>query len=302
LEKLPETSEKWTNYTAFGATMPGRNFTSSSYRYGFNGKENDNEIKGNGNSYDYGERMYDPRIGRWLKPDKYEVVLAGWSTYAFGMNCPIKYSDVEGNFVIDEATAKAYPNLKPALNNLLKELQKPENESKLALIMKAAEFKSKEDLFKVLTDGQGPKLEVLDIQNVTQSVFDMGPNQAPFVRTDLDRTELGIKLGVGSQETAVTETKYQITQTGKKLAGQRVIIDDMIAESLGDLTDKEGKPNPEIQKMFNAVIIHEVGHVGDDRDFKPNSSTNGEEVGYETEKFLNGEVINTDKHMEYEPK
>ena len=28
------------------------------YRYGFNGKEMDNEISGNGNSYDYGFRIY----------------------------------------------------------------------------------------------------------------------------------------------------------------------------------------------------------------------------------------------------
>lgn len=39
------------------------------YRYGFNGKENDNEVKGSGNQYDYGFRIYDPRIGRFLSTD-----------------------------------------------------------------------------------------------------------------------------------------------------------------------------------------------------------------------------------------
>jgi hypothetical protein len=33
------------------------------YRYGFNGKEKDNEVSGNGNSQDYGLRIYDPRLG-----------------------------------------------------------------------------------------------------------------------------------------------------------------------------------------------------------------------------------------------
>lgn len=37
----------------------------SSYLYGFNGKENDNEAKDEGNEQDYGLRIYDPRIGRF---------------------------------------------------------------------------------------------------------------------------------------------------------------------------------------------------------------------------------------------
>ncbi|MCU7549877.1 hypothetical protein OCK74_12165 [Chitinophagaceae bacterium LB-8] len=39
------------------------------YRYGFNGKENDNEVKGDGNSLDFGGRIYDPRLGRWHSTD-----------------------------------------------------------------------------------------------------------------------------------------------------------------------------------------------------------------------------------------
>lgn len=38
----------------------------SPYRYGFNGKGNDNEIKGEGNQQDYRMRIYDPRLGRFL--------------------------------------------------------------------------------------------------------------------------------------------------------------------------------------------------------------------------------------------
>ena len=43
------------NYV-FGMTMPGRSFQSDKYRYGFNGKEVDNEVKGEGNLQDYGMR------------------------------------------------------------------------------------------------------------------------------------------------------------------------------------------------------------------------------------------------------
>jgi hypothetical protein len=41
------------DYYPFGMMMPGRKFSAGSvYRYGFNGKENDNELKGEGNQQD----------------------------------------------------------------------------------------------------------------------------------------------------------------------------------------------------------------------------------------------------------
>jgi RHS repeat-associated protein len=54
------------DYYPFGMQMPGRSYTqpNSSYRYGFNGQEKSNEIKGEGNSYTTANWEYDPRIGR----------------------------------------------------------------------------------------------------------------------------------------------------------------------------------------------------------------------------------------------
>jgi RHS repeat-associated protein len=50
--------------------MPGRKYPDESgYRYGFNGKENDNDVKGDGNQQDYGMRIYDPRLGKFLSSD-----------------------------------------------------------------------------------------------------------------------------------------------------------------------------------------------------------------------------------------
>jgi len=44
-----------------------------SARYGFNGKEKLNELEGEGDAYDYGARMYDARLGRWLSAKTDEV-------------------------------------------------------------------------------------------------------------------------------------------------------------------------------------------------------------------------------------
>ena len=51
-------------------TVPNRNYSSPAYRYGFNGKEKDDEVKGSGNSYDFGGRnIYDSRTGRFNSID-----------------------------------------------------------------------------------------------------------------------------------------------------------------------------------------------------------------------------------------
>jgi RHS repeat-associated protein len=84
-------------YYPFGMTMPGRKFSSSSlYRYGFNGKENDNEVKGEGNQQDYALRIYDPRLGRFLSVDPLTKEYPWNSTYAFAENDVIRCIDLEG--------------------------------------------------------------------------------------------------------------------------------------------------------------------------------------------------------------
>ncbi len=58
------------NLNAFGQEMPGRNFSSNTYKFGFNGKENDNEVYGStGTFQDYGMRMYDTRVCRFISVD-----------------------------------------------------------------------------------------------------------------------------------------------------------------------------------------------------------------------------------------
>jgi hypothetical protein len=41
------------DYYPFGMIQPGRSFSSGSYHYGFNGQENDNEVKGEGDQIEF---------------------------------------------------------------------------------------------------------------------------------------------------------------------------------------------------------------------------------------------------------
>lgn len=67
-----------------------------SCRFSFNGKEKDDEVSGNGNSSDYGERMNDTRLGIWKSVDKLFSKYPFTSPYAFANNNPIIYVDPNG--------------------------------------------------------------------------------------------------------------------------------------------------------------------------------------------------------------
>ncbi|MFN0187704.1 MAG: RHS repeat-associated core domain-containing protein [Bacteroidia bacterium] len=69
------------------------------YRFGFNGKENDNEVKGRGNSLDFGGRIYDSRLGKWLSLDPLHSKYASYSPYNFVLNMPIIAIDPSGEKV-----------------------------------------------------------------------------------------------------------------------------------------------------------------------------------------------------------
>ncbi|MEZ4721120.1 MAG: RHS repeat-associated core domain-containing protein [Flavobacteriales bacterium] len=68
----------------------------SEYRFGFNGQERDDEVKGTGNSYDFGARIYDPRLGRWLSLDPLQAKFPSMSPYNFVGNMPTIAVDPDG--------------------------------------------------------------------------------------------------------------------------------------------------------------------------------------------------------------
>lgn len=74
----------------------GSSSLNGAYRYGFNGKEMDSEIKGTGNQYDYGFRIYDPRIGRFLSVDPLTQKFPFYTPYQFSGNKPIWALDLDG--------------------------------------------------------------------------------------------------------------------------------------------------------------------------------------------------------------
>ncbi|MCW3463666.1 RHS repeat domain-containing protein [Chitinophaga nivalis] len=83
------------NYTGGAGSGSAVNGTSG-YRYGFNGKENDAEVKGDGNQQDYGMRIYDPRVGRFLSVDPITKQYPELTPYQFASNSPVLGVDFDG--------------------------------------------------------------------------------------------------------------------------------------------------------------------------------------------------------------
>lgn len=88
--------KSYSDYYPFGMQMPGRHGSEGEYRYGFNGMEFDNEVKGNGNSYTTEYRQYDSRLGRWLSLDPLMSNFPWQSPYVSFDNNPIIKVDKDG--------------------------------------------------------------------------------------------------------------------------------------------------------------------------------------------------------------
>jgi RHS repeat-associated protein len=67
------------------------------YSFTFQGKETDNEMHGaTGTSYDFGARMYDPRVARWLAIDPLALKYADLTPFQFVANSPLVLTDPDG--------------------------------------------------------------------------------------------------------------------------------------------------------------------------------------------------------------
>ncbi len=81
-------------YFPFG--MIAQSIERRAFRAGFNGMERDDKLKGKGNSYDFGARILDVRLGRWLSLDPLAIKYPAFSPYNFVANNPVIFIDPDG--------------------------------------------------------------------------------------------------------------------------------------------------------------------------------------------------------------
>lgn len=84
------------NYHPFGMMIEERSTTYQPYRFGFQGQEQDNILKGDGNSISFSYRIYDTRLGKFLSVDPLFHEYPWNSTYSFAENRIVDGIDLEG--------------------------------------------------------------------------------------------------------------------------------------------------------------------------------------------------------------
>ncbi|MGB0526121.1 MAG: RHS repeat domain-containing protein, partial [Flammeovirgaceae bacterium] len=82
------------DYYPFGLSMEERKFEDESYRYGFNGMARDEDAAKN--HYDFGARLYNPILGKWLAVDPSTTKYPYLSPYASFEDNPIIFIDPDG--------------------------------------------------------------------------------------------------------------------------------------------------------------------------------------------------------------
>ncbi len=121
----------------------------------FNGKEKDNEISVDGGDYDYGFRIYDARLARFLSVDPLTDKNPTYTPYSYGDNNPILYIDYDGKFRMSARQQRKYPELANLLRNIE---QTVHNDPKTYEAFKNTLGLTDDQAKAFLTWGKGPKV------------------------------------------------------------------------------------------------------------------------------------------------
>ena len=91
------------------ALTPVNPFLGDTYKYGYNGKEKQEEL--GLDLLDYGNRNYDAALGRFITIDRYTQKYLDKSPYHYGANNPILYADKAGDSIIVSTNERLYDGI-----------------------------------------------------------------------------------------------------------------------------------------------------------------------------------------------
>ncbi len=166
-----------TDYSPFGVELDGRTVNLEGYRYGFQNQEKDDEFKGEGSSYDFGARMYDARVGRWLSIDPLAVKYPYLSPYNFVANMPTIAVDPDGKEIIVVVASDEHDNSFKFINAAIRELRKMSNrksastQNRTLVLANVNNFYSEKAIAKIKSRGEKYGFSVM-VVNSEQDLAD----------------------------------------------------------------------------------------------------------------------------------
>ncbi len=286
-------------YYPFGMLMPNRKtptFGNSKYRYGFNGKEADDEVYGDDQFQDYGMRIYNAGLGKFLSVDPIARQYPELTPYQFASNTPIQAVDLDGlekyyaadgtyinavgadteiRVVTDENLANAKKYIEWANYNLSRPF---EIENILNLPYNTAQAKkystSLKDYASVksdVTNGATPRLWA-DYDNCNKAALAQMDDAGITPLSKFEAIQTDVDNSRQPDDNQLTENKiggaiYIITEIKK---GNPVMVglkETLLDGSVVNIADDGMTPNHN-QNTAHFVVINAISHNGQYIDFQ----------------------------------
>ena len=215
-------------YEAFGSLLPGRNYSTESYSFGFNGQNKDNEVYGSeGSSYTAEFWQYDSRLTRRFNLDpKPNPAISPYAT--FGLN-PIYFIDILGDTIrgVDAASGSHM----------------------LSTIRNSFSNQSVKELFTLASDGK-------TMSTISESAF-----VEAVKNVGVDEQQLAYSYFRAINGTDVHTV--EMTERDKALSG---IAKDLTGLSLGSDIDKKygGGVNISVKGgSFSVIVLNSKANIAD---------------------------------------
>ena len=225
------------DYYPFGMAIDSRTYTSALYRYGFNGKETDKET----GEQDYGMRIYDPRIAKFLSIDPINGKYPELTPYQFASNSPILGVDLDG---LEFATPAKYDSrgflTTPAIDNLISPLEHP-------LFIPTPQYQSSQAFFDVPYE---EKMRNIRAKQAAETFKVIVADPQKLSEGDLLEWASILPVGKLARWVKVGERVFHSAQAAKKFASiEAKIIDQTVIKAIYE----SGKFNLGVNKLRTAL-------------------------------------------------